>query len=626
MVRRLLRPVLAALLLVVGVLAAPTTAAADGVDPLAVTITSISTPTIDLTDPDQVIRISGTVTNVSTVRVRYAAVHFWRSPQPIYGAAQLADNAADPPAGERLHKRDQNVDVLAREEGLDPGQRATFSVEGTVHELTTEDTPLTVTQVAYLLGVQVRGFPGNESQRVVGRAAIGVAATTTPVESSAIVVLTATPSWLPSGEFLDDSLAADLDDRLETLLASAERPGVIAAVDPALYAAAGRLAEEHLIDGEKVPGSGVAMGWLRRVDALAGQGRLWRLPTGNPDLARAEASGVLDEVLGWAAAAVPETLATLPTVAVLDETATPALVARLSSLDTVVLRGATGSRNGSPRILSATSPTNDTLPDGILLARMVADELLAPTPPLYLIEDGQDARRDQYLDPTRRHVAPEAELKTELVWAAGRAAGAWPKVAAALARETGEAAVLEDLTGQTTPGLAELGATAFSSGFSNQRAALGYLDAAAKPSADLAKIELRAAASFVMGSSTSTFPATLTNGLDVPVTVGVRFTSDAPQRIGVPDIEPVTIPPGEPYTVNITPEAKANGVALVQAQVITKNGAPVGKPTTIEITATNFGRVGWLLIVTSGAVVLGGTAWRIRTVRREQAKADKEGE
>ena len=154
-------------------------------------------------------------------------------------------------------------------------------------------------------------------------------------------------------------------------------------------------------------------------------------------------------------------------------------------------------------------------------------------------------------------------------------------------------------------GLAELGATAFSAGFPNEKAAVSYLSAAAKPSADLAKIELLAAASFVMGSSTNTFPATLTNGLDVPVTVGVRFTSDAPQRVRVPDLEPVVLPPGEPFTVNITPEADANGVALVEAQIVTRGGIPVGKPTTIEITATNFGSIGWLIIVASGAVVLG---------------------
>ena len=617
-VRRLLRVMFAALLLVAGGVVAPLPAAADRGDVLDVDITGISTPTIDLGDPDQVIDISGTVTNVSTVSVRYAAAHFWRSPRPLRSPEALAEHLANPPAGERLFQ-EPNVDILSQEEGLAPGQRVTFTVRGTVQELLTEDTPLTTTDVAYALGVQVTGFAGEGGRRVVGRDAIGVAATTTPSESSALVLLTATPSWLPSGEFLSDDLAEDLDDRLDALLTSAERPGVVAAVDPALYAAVGRLAEEHVIDGETTAGNGQALAWLGRVDQLAAQGRLWRLPTGNPDLARADASGALTDVLAWAEESVPEALVKLPTVAVLGDGAGSGLASALSSLGTVVVRGATGGRDGSPRVLAGDQPAEGGLPDGVRLARRIADELLSPDPPLYLIENPQDARADQHLDPWRRHVAP-APAAGELRWPATRPPAAWPKVAAALEREAGQAGVLHDLTGEDSPGLAELGATAFSAGFPNEKAAVSYLSAAAKPSADLAKIELLAAASFVMGSSTNTFPATLTNGLDVPVTVGVRFTSDAPQRVRVPDLEPVVLPPGEPFTVNIPPEADANGVALVEAQIVTRGGIPVGKPTTIEITATNFGSIGWLIIVASGAVVLGGTAWRIRAVRREQAR------
>ena len=109
-VRRLLRVMFAALLLVAGVVVAPLPAAADRGDVLDVDITGISTPTIDLGDPDQVIDISGTVTNVSTVSVRYAAAHFWRSPRPLLSPEALAEQLADPPAGERLFEADENVE------------------------------------------------------------------------------------------------------------------------------------------------------------------------------------------------------------------------------------------------------------------------------------------------------------------------------------------------------------------------------------------------------------------------------------------------------------------------------------------------------------------------------------
>lgn len=150
------------------------------------------------------------------------------------------------------------------------------------------------------------------------------------------------------------------------------------------------------------------------------------------------------------------------------------------------------------------------------------------------------------------------------------------------------------------------------------------MKSAAPAKVDLSKVTLRAAASYVMGSRTNTFPATLTNGLDIPITVGVEFTSENPQRIRVPSLDPVLVGPGESATLNVTPEATANGVVLVHAQITTLSGATIGRPVSIEITATDFGRVGWIIIVVSGAVVLGGTALRIRAVRQERAKASVE--
>jgi hypothetical protein len=44
----------------------------------------------------------------------------------------------------------------------------------------------------------------------------------------------------------------------------------------------------------------------------------------------------------------------------------------------------------------------------------------------------------------------------------------------------------------------------------------------------------------------------------------------------------------------------------------------------VEITATGLGRVGWIIIVISGAVVGGGTFLRIRAVQRERARESRE--
>lgn len=602
--RRLTRALLAALLIAVGITSAPSPARADG-DHLDVRITSVSTPVLDLSDAGKVIELKGTLTNTSTTTVTKAVVHFWRLPTPIRTAEQLRTLSADPPIGSRVTESS----TLAEIEQIGPGEHADFTVRASIAQLTTEDDPLTSADAAYLIGAQVRGsLAGNAARSTLGEAVFPVTATRSRVESAAIVRLTATPSWLPDGTFTNTDLTAELGGRLDTLLSSAERPDVRTAVDPALYEAVTRLSETN----------GVALRWVQRVDALATAGRLWRLPYGDPDLARASASGALDDVLSWSAKAGATSLTDLPSVAILDQ-ADDDLLTRLHDFDTIVVRGATGSRPGDPAVLGAVTETGTPAGSGGTdLAARIAGEFLSPDLPLHVIDTAEAAAADD-LGQWRQHTIPTAGADDTLTLPAGTTQP-WPGVVAALHDAARNASLIGDLTASDPEDLSPLGANAWSAGFSDEADALAYIAAAAPVTIDLDKVTLRAAGSFVMGSRTNTFPATLTNGLSVPITVGVRFHSDSPQRIRVPDIEPVTIAPGESFAIDVTPEASANGVSLVRARAVTSDGVEVGKTVTIEITATDFGRVGWIIILVSGAVVLGGTAWRIRAVRRERAR------
>lgn len=621
MVGRFARALLVTALLALAAVAVPRPAVAAS-DYLDVQLTSVSTPTLDLADPAQVVELTGTLTNVSTVPIRYVNVHFWRLSTPITSSRQLASVTAEVPIGARLtDEAAGNLDILTRDEEFAPGQRAEFSVKTTVAQLTAGQYALTSTDVAYLLGVQVRGIPSDGGNQVVGADQVVVAATTDPVESSALVLLSAPPSWTPDGDFTDAALLTDLGGRLETLLASAERDGVVAAVDPALAEAVDRMTGEHVVGGVATPGNGVAIGWLNRLEALADEGRLWRLPYGNPDLARAEASGELERVLGWAASATPDRWRALPGVAVLDAGSREGLAAQLEGFDTVVVRNATGARDGTPTLLGA-SPlaTFAALPAGVRPGRLIAEELLAAGPPLYVIATVEAAEADAALGDARRHVPPSAAQEPPLAWPDATPPAAWGAVAEALRTAEADAAFQRALMGSDEPvDLSRVGATVFSADLPDEEAALAYLDAATPARLDASLITLRAAQSFVMGSRTNTFPVTVSNGLGVPVQVRVQFISDSPQRIRVPAVGPVAVAPGASATVDITPEATANGVAIVRAQLTTVDGEPLGSAVPIEITATDFGRVGWIIIVVSGAVVVGGTALRIRAVQRERA-------
>lgn len=624
---RLLRVMLAVALFTVALVTASVRPAEALGEYLDVTISSISTPTIDLADADEVITIHGTVTNVSTVPIRFANVHFWRSPTPLTSSDALTAALAAPPAGERLNQTENNYFTISTDNEFGPGERVDFTVSGTVAQLTGGDgTPLRVSDAVYLLGVQVRGLPNDATARsVVGRDTIAVAATRDAVASSSLVLLTSQPSWTIDGAFLDDSLEGELSGRLDALLTSAERADVVTALDPALYEAAKRLSSTHTVGDAESPGSGVALRWIGRVDALIADGRVWRLPYGNPDLVRASVSGALAETLSASDAALPEALAGLPSVAVLPAGGDATILASLTDMDTVILDGGSGAQSGSPTLLTASSQEDvAALPAGVQQARLVADELIAERPPLYLITTEQEAALDAKLSEQRTMTAPSTLPQSVVQWPEGTPVNAWPDVADALRDAHGNAGLLEDLTGSAPEGIDSLFATAFSADFTTQSEAVGWVRESAPERVGGGAVTLRAASSFVMGSRTNTFPATLTNKLDVPITVDVAFDSDSPQRIRVPDLDAVTVQPGEALTLDIVPEASANGVSLVHAQVTTAGGVPLGENVTIEITATNFGRVGWIIILVSGAVVLGGTAWRIRAVRRERAKAEAE--
>jgi hypothetical protein len=56
------------------------------------------------------------------------------------------------------------------------------------------------------------------------------------------------------------------------------------------------------------------------------------------------------------------------------------------------------------------------------------------------------------------------------------------------------------------------------------------------------------------------------------------------------------------------------------ARLTTMSGRPVGKPVTINVTATQAGTTGWIIALAAGIVLVGSTALRIRQVARERAR------
>jgi hypothetical protein len=120
-----------------------------------------------------------------------------------------------------------------------------------------------------------------------------------------------------------------------------------------------------------------------------------------------------------------------------------------------------------------------------------------------------------------------------------------------------------------------------------------------------------------LSSNTGAFPVNVANHLDVPVTVRLELESANPQRMSVEPVTAQRIEPGETEILRVTAEAVANGKVRVDLQLATVDGIPLGHATQTVVNATDYGVVGWFLIVGAGLLFVAGLAFRtVRGKRR----------
>ena len=135
---------------------------------------------------------------------------------------------------------------------------------------------------------------------------------------------------------------------------------------------------------------------------------------------------------------------------------------------------------------------------------------------------------------------------------------------------------------------------------------------------------LEASSHWVMSSRSNQFPITVSNDLPDEIEVRVVVTCDNPQRLTVPITEVVRVGAGKNVTVNIAPEATSNGVVTAEAYAATAQGERVTPDEAVTIEITDLGVVAWVIVIGSGLVLVGATAWRIRQVRRRTPPEDPE--
>lgn len=150
----------------------------------------------------------------------------------------------------------------------------------------------------------------------------------------------------------------------------------------------------------------------------------------------------------------------------------------------------------------------------------------------------------------------------------------------------------------------------------------------------LDRVHIVTTGTVTLSSDSGRFPLTVANDLDVPVTVRLALAPYSPARLQTSTPDTIQIAPGAKTTIDVSAQATANGTYLVTARLQTSSGEPFGASTTIELRATDYDTVAWIVMGAAGALLVVGSGLRVaRRVRgahgepgvRPAGRADRRG-
>lgn len=623
-------------------LAAP--ARADDAIKLNLAITSL---TASGTKPEDQVTVKLVLTNTGTIPAYGVVAHLWRSQDPIRDQASLqavADGTSTWggwPAGAGSYLLITNSTTA-----FPPGATRQFKLTAKLSQL-----GFVTTAVAYAFGADVVATADQSSNNsVVAKVRTFVPMPgEDPIPVTSTVLLSSTPSKLAPNVFANDNLTAELAGRLGTLLTAASDAGASWLIDPALLDEVRDQADGYqVLDGTATkPGTGqqVAADWLARFLRLD-RSRGGRTLFANPDTLGAQATQH-NRLLSWSKAATDavEGVSDLPLVIV--PTGRAPTAANLNFLATSGASAIIATNSGTSGALQRTSSTIPLLAVATQLATAQASD------PTAVITSRQFALAQTVICGAAgevRLLATAADISANTAtlpsWVSQRGLGTalaqtatrranltavkTPRLSneqfGELNRISGDFSAYSELVPDSTftaqPEGAYLRSVA-SAWITDSTAGDKYADSLAKligrPQVS-ERIHLDASARFLMSARSNQFPVTVTNDSLEPIQVRVVVTSDNPQRLSVPPSDVVTVAPGQSQTVNIRPEATANGLISASAHLTTASGRRVSPDVPLTIEVTELGVLAWIIVGVSGVVLVGATAWRIRQVRRRDSQ------
>ena len=470
--------------------------------------------------------------------------------------------------------------------------------------------------------------------------------------------------------------------RLAALALAAAQSGTDWVIDPALYQAVTIMAGGYQVTGDAgtSPGRGQAAAarWLALVDSLPhdrGGRALWADPDvalagslGDPAIVQRAAAALataVDAAAGSPGAAGLNRLAGLPLVVhpaggVLD-LATWNLLGGLAPARVLALAGADLAGTGAPlvAVLAVAFPDGPTSDAPTTSGRPTTSDAPtnsdAPTTSdgpstsgrgaATVVQRAQRALAEDYLAAVGGRASVRLLTTTDDLAVAAKPTPAWVSTAAltsvapqmtttsaapqprltpasrdAASRIADDLTILGQLTDSATPDpWTPAVAAALSQSWPDGASALAYADLAHRLVGQrLGQVQVSFFQNIVLTARDTSFPVTVVNGLSSPIRVRLDLESSSPVRLTVEYGDIIQVAAGAHITVPLSPTIRANGTVTVTARLTTESGQPFGQPVTTPITVNESGRLAWIIVVVSGAIVAGGSAWRVTTVQRSR--------
>lgn len=127
--------------------------------------------------------------------------------------------------------------------------------------------------------------------------------------------------------------------------------------------------------------------------------------------------------------------------------------------------------------------------------------------------------------------------------------------------------------------------------------------------------------------SSAAVPVTIINNLNIPIHLQLLGESPNRSRLrldNIPASKFGVINAGAKVPAPVPTRVDANGTMTVKLQLATPHGDPIGQPHELRVNATQAGRIGWIIAIASGIVLLATVVLRIRQVARERGDVPDE--